>query len=142
MNYASFFSSRRCRWPINKSTEGNLERATGTEMGEFPYDYVENPLEVVQVTFEKAVQGLATDGRFDPARFYGKDWGVVDLFRHFVLDNGGFSKVPRCLRYYYIPKFLSSPFISKIGFLKNIENYSRRFRFWNRQIFIGLNPTP
>lgn len=68
-------------------------------MGELPYDYVDNPFEAVQVTFEKAVQDLATDGRFDPARFYRKDWGVVDLFRHFVFDNGGFSKVLRCLHF-------------------------------------------
>ncbi|WKA00732.1 hypothetical protein VitviT2T_019066 [Vitis vinifera] len=30
----------------------------------------------------------------DPANFDGKDWGVADLFRQFLFDNGGLSQVP------------------------------------------------
>ncbi|CAK9160591.1 unnamed protein product [Ilex paraguariensis] len=43
----------------------------------------------VRLTFEKAV----ASGK-DPANFNGKDWGVTDLFREFVFDNGGLSQVP------------------------------------------------
>ncbi|KAF5467528.1 hypothetical protein F2P56_017347 [Juglans regia] len=52
-----------------------------------PYDLVANPLGAVRSTFEKA----AASSGFDPN---GKDWGVLDLFRHFLFDQGRLSQVP------------------------------------------------
>ncbi|KAI4306951.1 hypothetical protein L6164_030188 [Bauhinia variegata] len=54
-----------------------------------PYDFLVNPLGAVRSTFEKA---LATGS--DPASFDGKDWGALDLFRQFLFDQGGLSRVP------------------------------------------------
>lgn len=52
-----------------------------------PYDLVANPLGAVRLTFEKAVaaSGLEPESR---------DWGVVDLFRQFLFDQGYLSQVP------------------------------------------------
>ncbi|XP_010253131.1 PREDICTED: mini-chromosome maintenance complex-binding protein-like isoform X1 [Nelumbo nucifera] len=54
-----------------------------------PFDCLANPLGAVRLTFEKAV----TSGT-DPATFDGRDWGAIDLFREFLFDKGGLSKVP------------------------------------------------
>ncbi|KAL8462886.1 hypothetical protein ACS0TY_033768 [Phlomoides rotata] len=54
-----------------------------------PYDCLANPLGAVRLTFEKAVASGS-----DPAALDGKDWGVGDLFRQFLFDNGGLSQVP------------------------------------------------
>lgn len=54
-----------------------------------PYDFVANPLGAVRLTFEKA---MAASGS-DPSDFDGKDWGVYDLFRQFLFDDDGLSKV-------------------------------------------------
>ncbi|KAK4489326.1 hypothetical protein RD792_005130 [Penstemon davidsonii] len=54
-----------------------------------PYDCIANPLGAVRLTFEKEVAS-----RFDPAALDGKDWGAADLFRQFLIDDNGLSKVP------------------------------------------------
>ncbi|XP_059627903.1 mini-chromosome maintenance complex-binding protein isoform X2 [Cornus florida] len=54
-----------------------------------PYDCLANPLGAVRLTFEKAVASGS-----DPATFDGRDWGVTDLFREFLVDNGALSQVP------------------------------------------------
>lgn len=54
-----------------------------------PYDLLANPLGAVRTTFEKAAASVS-----DPATFDGKDWGVVDLFRQFLFDDGGLAQVP------------------------------------------------
>lgn len=53
------------------------------------YDCLANPLGAVRSTFDKAVSSGS-----DPASFTGHDWGVVDLFRRFLFDDGGLSQVP------------------------------------------------
>ncbi|GAB4827687.1 hypothetical protein Ancab_034573 [Ancistrocladus abbreviatus] len=54
-----------------------------------PFDCLANPLGAVRLTFEKAISsGL------DPSTSDGKDWGAFDLFRQFLIDNGGLSQVP------------------------------------------------
>ncbi|RVW42411.1 Mini-chromosome maintenance complex-binding protein [Vitis vinifera] len=58
-----------------------------------PYDFMANPLGAVRLTFEKAMAAAEASGS-DPANFDGKDWGVADLFRQFLFDNGGLSQVP------------------------------------------------
>ena len=57
-----------------------------------PYDFMANPLGAVRLTFEKAMAAAEASGS-DPANFDGKDWGVADLFRQFLFDNGGLSQV-------------------------------------------------
>lgn len=57
-----------------------------------PYDFMANPLGAVRLTFEKAMAAAAASGS-DPANYDGKDWGVTDLFRQFLFDNGGLSQV-------------------------------------------------
>ncbi|XP_028782297.1 mini-chromosome maintenance complex-binding protein isoform X2 [Neltuma alba] len=53
------------------------------------YDFLVNPLGAVRITFEEAIASGS-----DLASFDGKDWGAVDLFRHFLVDQGGLSQVP------------------------------------------------
>lgn len=53
------------------------------------YDFVANPLGAVRLTFDKTI-GSGTD----PSSFDGKDWGAVDLFRHFLFDQARLSQVP------------------------------------------------
>ncbi|GMP23627.1 hypothetical protein CsSME_00001157 [Camellia sinensis var. sinensis] len=55
-----------------------------------PYDCLANPLGAVRLTFDKAVASSGSD----PTTFNGRDWGVTDIFRDFLFDNGGFSQVP------------------------------------------------
>jgi hypothetical protein len=52
------------------------------------YDFVANPLGAVRLTFDKTI-GSGTD----PSSFDGKDWGAVDLFRHFLFDQARLSQV-------------------------------------------------
>ncbi|XP_020575358.1 mini-chromosome maintenance complex-binding protein [Phalaenopsis equestris] len=57
-----------------------------------PYDCLQNPHGAVRLTFEKAV---STSQDVDPvAPLCGKDWGAVDLFRKFLFEENGLSKVP------------------------------------------------
>ncbi|WRX12233.1 Mini-chromosome maintenance complex-binding protein - like 1 [Theobroma cacao] len=60
-------------------------------MGGPPYDCVANPLGAVRLTFEKAI-GSGTHTH--PSAFDGKDWGALDLFRHFLFQESGLSQVP------------------------------------------------
>ncbi|EOY20171.1 hypothetical protein QUC31_005796 [Theobroma cacao] len=60
-------------------------------MGGPPYDCVANPLGAVRLTFEKAI-GSGTQTH--PSAFDGKDWGALDLFRHFLFQESGLSQVP------------------------------------------------
>ncbi|KAL5569627.1 hypothetical protein UlMin_026202 [Ulmus minor] len=53
------------------------------------YDCLANPLGAVRSTFEKAIASGA-----DPASFDGKDWGALDVFRHFLFDQSGLSQIP------------------------------------------------
>ncbi|KAJ9175970.1 hypothetical protein P3X46_014466 [Hevea brasiliensis] len=54
-----------------------------------PYDCLANPLGAVRLTFEKAIGSGS-----HPSSFDGKDWGTVDLFRHFLFDQSHLSQVP------------------------------------------------
>lgn len=58
-------------------------------MGGPPYDCMANPLGAVRMTFEKAIRSET-----HPSAFNGKDWGAVDLFRHFLFQESGLSQVP------------------------------------------------
>ncbi|KAJ1282456.1 hypothetical protein BS78_03G053300 [Paspalum vaginatum] len=60
------------------------------------YDLVGNPLGAVRATFERtAAAAAAESGGGDPvAAFRGKDWGVCELFRSFIFEEGGIDKVP------------------------------------------------
>ncbi|KAG5224432.1 hypothetical protein OIU76_023208 [Salix suchowensis] len=53
------------------------------------YDFLANPLGAVRSTFDKAIGSES-----DPSSFDGKDWGAVDLFRHFLFDQARLSQVP------------------------------------------------
>ncbi|KAH7537667.1 hypothetical protein FEM48_Zijuj03G0117200 [Ziziphus jujuba var. spinosa] len=53
------------------------------------YDCLANPLGAVRSSFEKAIASGS-----DPASFDGKDWGALDLFRHFLFDQAGLPQVP------------------------------------------------
>ncbi|XP_047334713.1 mini-chromosome maintenance complex-binding protein [Impatiens glandulifera] len=53
------------------------------------YDLIANPLGAIRLTFEKAVAAGS-----DPGTFTGKDWGVCDLFREFLFEDGNISQVP------------------------------------------------
>ncbi|KAL3565296.1 hypothetical protein D5086_033342 [Populus alba] len=53
------------------------------------YDFVANPLGAVRLTFDKTIGSGS-----DPSSFDGKDWGAVDLFRHFLFDQARLSQVP------------------------------------------------
>ncbi|OAY46352.1 mini-chromosome maintenance complex-binding protein isoform X2 [Manihot esculenta] len=54
-----------------------------------PYDCLANPLGAVRLTFEKAIASGS-----HPSSFDGKDWGAIDLFRHFLFDQSQLSQVP------------------------------------------------
>ncbi|KAE8706458.1 Mini-chromosome maintenance complex-binding protein [Hibiscus syriacus] len=58
-----------------------------------PYDCVANPLGAVRLTFEKAV-GLGSETPTHPSAFNGKDWGALEVFRNFLFQESGLSKVP------------------------------------------------
>ncbi|KAK8651463.1 hypothetical protein V6N13_141064 [Hibiscus sabdariffa] len=62
-------------------------------MGGPPYDCMANPLGAVRLTFEKAI-GLGSETVTHPSAFEGKDWGALELFRHFLFQESGLSKVP------------------------------------------------
>ena len=55
------------------------------------YDLLANPQGAVRSTFEKAVASSGLN--FDPASLDGKDWGALDLFRHFLSDQTHLSQV-------------------------------------------------
>lgn len=57
-------------------------------MGGPAYDCLTNPLGAVRLTF-----GDALSSGYDPASSVGKDWGVVDLFRHYFSDESAISQV-------------------------------------------------
>lgn len=58
-------------------------------MGGPAYDCLTNPLGAVRFSF-----GNALSSGYDPASSHGKDWGVVDLFRHYFSDESAISQVP------------------------------------------------
>ncbi|GMJ11831.1 E2F target gene 1 [Hibiscus trionum] len=62
-------------------------------MGGPPYDCLANPLGAVRLTFEKAI-GLGSGTLTHPSAFDGKDWGALELFRHFLFQESGLSQVP------------------------------------------------
>ncbi|CAL1371747.1 unnamed protein product [Linum trigynum] len=53
------------------------------------YDCLANPLGAIRLTFEKAVGSGC-----EPSAFDGKDWGALDVFREFLVDQGNLSQVP------------------------------------------------
>ncbi|KAK1570503.1 hypothetical protein Q3G72_002880 [Acer saccharum] len=53
------------------------------------YDCLANPLGAVRSTFDKAMASGS-----DPSAFNGSDWGVLDVFRQFLIDQGSPSQVP------------------------------------------------
>ncbi|KAJ8763975.1 hypothetical protein K2173_004839 [Erythroxylum novogranatense] len=53
------------------------------------YDFLANPLGAVRLTFEKQI-ALGSD----PSTFDLKDWGVVDVFHHFLFNQAYLSQVP------------------------------------------------
>lgn len=65
-----------------------IESIKRSAMVGLPYDCLANPLGAVRLTFEKAVASAS-----DTAALDGKDWGVGDLFRQFLFDDGGLSQV-------------------------------------------------
>lgn len=60
-----------------------------SDMVGLAYDCLANPLGAVRSTFEKAIASGS-----DPASFDGRDWGAVDLFRHFLFEDDGLTQVP------------------------------------------------
>uniref|UniRef100_A0A0D9UX68 Mini-chromosome maintenance complex-binding protein n=1 Tax=Leersia perrieri TaxID=77586 RepID=A0A0D9UX68_9ORYZ len=57
------------------------------------YDLVGNPLGAVRATFERAA--AAESGGHEPvAAFRGKDWGVGEVFRSFLFEQGGLDMIP------------------------------------------------
>ncbi|CAM0879705.1 unnamed protein product [Alopecurus aequalis] len=60
------------------------------------YDLVGNPLGAVRATFEKAAAAATAEsgGRDPVAAFRSKDWGASEVFRSFLLDQGGIDRVP------------------------------------------------
>lgn len=63
-------------------------------MGGPPYDCLANPLGVVRLTFEKAIGSELETPPTHPSAFNGKDWGALELFRHFLFQESGLSQVP------------------------------------------------
>jgi len=57
-------------------------------MGGPAYDCLTNPLGAVRFSFVNALSS-----GYDPASSVGKDWGVVDLFRHYFSDESAISQV-------------------------------------------------
>ncbi|CAN6463249.1 unnamed protein product [Victoria cruziana] len=58
-------------------------------MGALAFDCANNPLGVVRSAFEDAVAR-----GHDPTTLGHTDWGVADLFRRFLFEQDGLSKVP------------------------------------------------
>ncbi|KAJ6831676.1 mini-chromosome maintenance complex-binding protein [Iris pallida] len=60
------------------------------------YDFLQNPLGAVHLSFEKAMEAPPplTSAADRPAAFNGKDWGAVDLFNKFLFEEDGLAKVP------------------------------------------------
>ncbi|GLT88512.1 hypothetical protein SLE2022_065350 [Rubroshorea leprosula] len=58
-------------------------------MGGPEYDCLANPLGAVRLTFEKVIASGS-----HPSAFDGKDWGALDLFRHFLAERSTLSQVP------------------------------------------------
>ncbi|CAH2058608.1 unnamed protein product [Thlaspi arvense] len=58
-------------------------------MGGPAYDCLTNPFGAVRFSFSNALSS-----GYDPASSVGKDWGVVDLFRHYFSDESAISQVP------------------------------------------------
>lgn len=75
-------------------------------MGGPAYDCLTNPLGAVRFSF-----GNALSSGYDPASSHGKDWGVVDLFRHYFSDESAISQV--CF------VFSTLPFFSRFGVWSN-----------------------
>ena len=67
-------------------------------MGGPAYDCLTNPLGAVRSSF-----GNALSSGYDPASSHGKDWGVVDLFRHYFSDESAISQV--CFVFLTLPFF-------------------------------------
>lgn len=63
-------------------------------MGGPPYDCLANPLGAVRLTFEKAIWSESETPPIHPSAFNGKDWGALELFRHFLFQGSGLSQVP------------------------------------------------
>ncbi|KAG8473879.1 hypothetical protein CXB51_035974 [Gossypium anomalum] len=63
-------------------------------MGGPPYDCLVNPLGAVRLTFEKAIGSESEIPPIHPSAFNGKDWGALELFRHFLFQESGLSQVP------------------------------------------------
>ncbi|XP_027338865.1 mini-chromosome maintenance complex-binding protein isoform X2 [Abrus precatorius] len=53
------------------------------------YDFLANPLGAVRSTFDAAIASGS-----DPSSFDGRDWGALNLFRHFLFDQSRLSQVP------------------------------------------------
>ncbi|CAK8567778.1 unnamed protein product [Lathyrus sativus] len=53
------------------------------------YDLLANPLGVVRSTFDTAIASGS-----DPTSLNGRDWGAINLFRHFLSDQSQLSQVP------------------------------------------------
>ncbi|CAL5204217.1 unnamed protein product [Lathyrus oleraceus] len=53
------------------------------------YDLLANPLGVVRSTFDTAIASGS-----DPTTLNGRDWGAINLFRHFLSDQSQLSQVP------------------------------------------------
>ncbi|KAL5075334.1 hypothetical protein RYX36_014318 [Vicia faba] len=53
------------------------------------YDLLANPLGVIRSTFDTAISSGS-----DPTSLNGRDWGAIDLFRHFLSDQSQLSQVP------------------------------------------------
>ncbi|KAK3230044.1 hypothetical protein Dsin_001925 [Dipteronia sinensis] len=53
------------------------------------YDCLVNPLGAVRSTFDKAMASGS-----DPSAFNGSDWGALDVFRQFLIDQSSLSQVP------------------------------------------------
>ncbi|KAJ6806447.1 mini-chromosome maintenance complex-binding protein [Iris pallida] len=59
------------------------------------YDFLQNPLGAVRLSFDKAMEAAPSQSAADrPAAFNGKDWGAVDLFNKFLFEEGGLAQVP------------------------------------------------
>nr|KJB78580.1 hypothetical protein B456_013G008100 [Gossypium raimondii] len=63
-------------------------------MGGPPYDCLANPLGAVRLAFEKAIGSELETPSTHPSAFNGKDWGALELFRHFLFQESGLSQVP------------------------------------------------
>lgn len=80
------------------------------------YDFLANPLGAVRSTFKKAIASGS-----DPVSFDGKDWGAVDLFRHFLVDQAGLCQVQPTPLFHNLITF---------------DMLSLFYRIWQRCLFI------